>query len=376
MDEGKKGNVWERTNVTNLLRNGDSGTYYARVKVGNKQKWRSLKTDVFSVAKLRLGDAEKEMRSHASTTSTDSTKAGGGELMVSRFIAVQRARIEADTELSESTKVRRAGAIKTLEKSWPELPGRDIRRVTTSDCQGWAAALKRTGTGSDRTHGKPLSPSGFNKLIDELRAVFAIAQAEGIIYKNPAGELGKIPPKQKRLVLPSASQFAAIVAHIAASKTRWSAGCVELVKLLAYSGVRIEEGRSLQWRHVNFEKNELTVPGTKSETSDRIIPLFPSLAQLLKEVRAARIQVNPADHILEVGSGFNLLAAACAAVGVPKLTHHDLRHLFATRCIESGIDIPTVSRWLGHADGGALAMRTYGHLRQEHSQAQASKVIF
>jgi hypothetical protein len=31
---------------------------------------------------------------------------------------------------------------------------------------------------------------------------------------------------------------------------------------------------------------------------------------------------------------------------------------------------------LGHADGGALAMKTYGHLRQEHSQAQALKVTF
>ena len=28
-----------------------------------------------------------------------------------------------------------------------------------------------------------------------------------------------------------------------------------------------------------------------------------------------------------------------------------------------GVDIPTVSRWLGHKDGGALAMKVYGHLR-------------
>jgi integrase len=53
-----------------------------------------------------------------------------------------------------------------------------------------------------------------------------------------------------------------------------------------------------------------------------------------------------------------------------------LRHLFATRCIESGVDIPTVSRWLGHKDGGALAMKTYGHLRREHSIAQAQRVSF
>src|SRR2546421_3410919 len=70
------------------------------------------------------------------------------------------------------------------------------------------------------------------------------------------------------------------------------------------------------------------------------------------------------------------LDRACKKVGADRITHHDLRHLFATRCIESGVDIPTVSRWLGHKDGGALAMKTYGHLRREHSIAQAQKVSF
>jgi hypothetical protein len=40
------------------------------------------------------------------------------------------------------------------------------------------------------------------------------------------------------------------------------------------------------------------------------------------------------------------------------------------------VDIPTVSRWLGHKDGGALAMKTYGHLRDEHSTKMAQKVVF
>jgi integrase len=56
--------------------------------------------------------------------------------------------------------------------------------------------------------------------------------------------------------------------------------------------------------------------------------------------------------------------------------HHCFRHFFATTCIESGVDIPTIARWLGHSDGGALAMRTYGHLRAEHSAGQALKVAF
>jgi hypothetical protein len=51
MKSSKGEKTWERTNVTNLIRNGQSGTYYARVKVNGKEKWRTLKIKVFSVAK-------------------------------------------------------------------------------------------------------------------------------------------------------------------------------------------------------------------------------------------------------------------------------------------------------------------------------------
>ena len=40
------------------------------------------------------------------------------------------------------------------------------------------------------------------------------------------------------------------------------------------------------------------------------------------------------------------------------------------------MDIPTVSRWFGHTDGGALAMKTYGHLLREHSIAQRAECQF
>ena len=68
------------------------------------------------------------------------------------------------------------------------------------------------------------------------------------------------------------------------------------------------------------------------------------------------------------------LDAACERAGVPHLSHHDFRHLFATRCIQSGVDLPTVARWLGHRDGGALLAKIYFHLADEHSQAMAARV--
>jgi integrase len=81
-------------------------------------------------------------------------------------------------------------------------------------------------------------------------------------------------------------------------------------------------------------------------------------------------------YVLAVSECQKAIDKACKTLNITRFTHHDLRHLFATRCIESGVDIPTVARWLGHKDGGALLMKTYSHLLQEHSQRMAAKVSF
>jgi integrase len=85
---------------------------------------------------------------------------------------------------------------------------------------------------------------------------------------------------------------------------------------------------------------------------------------------------QPTNRVCVLGECEKSLTNACKKVGAARITHHDLRHLFATRCIEAGVDIPTVSRWLGHVDGGALAMKIYGHLRRSHSQQAAQLVTF
>jgi integrase len=65
---------------------------------------------------------------------------------------------------------------------------------------------------------------------------------------------------------------------------------------------------------------------------------------------------------------------ACKRLDIPHLRIHDLRHFFATYALECGVDVLTVSKWLGHKDGGVLVLRTYGHLRDDHSLASAKKL--
>ena len=108
--------------------------------------------------------------------------------------------------------------------------------------------------------------------------------------------------------------------------------------------------------------------------------MIDAMRTLLENVKAFNVKlertIKPTDKVMEVAECERSMTRACKEVGMARITHHDLRHLFATRCIETGVDIPTVSRWLGHNDGGALAMKTYGHLRQDHSLAMAKKVNF
>ena len=81
---------WLKTGKQNLLRNKDSGIYYARFIVyksgGNQQVWKSLKTKVLSVARLRLADAAKEhLKKRDVIKAMDS-----GKLMLGQLAAAYR----------------------------------------------------------------------------------------------------------------------------------------------------------------------------------------------------------------------------------------------------------------------------------------------
>ena len=113
------------------------------------------------------------------------------------------------------------------------------------------------------------------------------------------------------------------------------------------------------------------VPGSITKNGKpRHVPFVTGIEETLKRLKA----ISRDEYILPADVARRSLKTACKLAGLPPLAHHDFRHMFATRCIESGVDVPTVARWLGHQDGGALLGRVYFHLADAHSREMAGRV--
>jgi integrase len=347
---------WVKTPYPNLIRYKPSGTYFGRVRVNGKLIRRSLETHVLTVAKLKLSDFLQDHRRLA-INKGQSVK---GEVIVEML----KTEIEDDHNNKPRTKLYKQEVLIALKKTWPDLYSTDISKISRKDCNEWAAR-----------YGKGYSATRFNGALGVVRRIFEIAIEHGYRVDNPAKLVDRRRVKPKELHLPSQVQFHEMANHIETSGAGQAKDCANLFRFLAFSGLRIDEARHVVWSDVDFEKGVLHVRITKNG-KDRWIPLNSSLRQLLEQMRVERARQSADKTVMQVFECQKSIDRAAKLVGVKRITHHDLRHLFATRCIEAGVDIPTVSRWLGHQDGGALCMKTYGHLRDEHSRNEAQKVVF
>jgi integrase len=339
-----------------LIRYIPSRNYYARIRVTGKLIVKSLKTTSISVAKLRLSDLEKTERQNAE----HQVEAVDGKLTFGRAVETYSERLRGDVSLKPRTKEYHAQRLKALLKSWPELKSTELRKITKTDCLNWAARF-----------GRKASPTAFNHTVSVLRHVVEIGVETGVRYDNPARFIKRVSERPKRLQLPESNQFEPFVTEIKNGDGGFSKPCSELVRFLAYGGFRKTEAGFVTWADCNFTRGKIVVRGdpiTATKNNEfREVPMIPEMKQLLINMRRDRRSESPDQPVMRVRECQKAMDRASKKLGIKRITHHDLRHLFATRCIESGVDIPTVSRWLGHKDGGALAMKVYGHLRDQHS---------
>lgn len=330
------------------------GNYYASAKVAGKVIRRSLDTEDYNTAKNRLPAVLAEIRGAKNSNAAGTL----GQ-------AIKDEAHREDPAIKETTRHYYQQIATSLAKTAAKLPvdpfGLSIARVTLMELRtlmdNYAASAAVTR---------------YNGALALLRRTYARAIESGHVGGNLPDALKRIRPKKLKMDLPTAETFATVVADILAQNKSKSKSTAMAVEFLAYTGLRISEAQSLRWRDI---KTDRLVVRTAKNDDMRQVPLIPAALDLIDRMKASPLPTEPADPVLPIKSPRIALENACERLEIEHLRVHDLRHIFATRCIEGQVDLPTLASWLGHKDGGVLCAQVYGHLCIKHSTAMAGRVM-
>lgn len=152
----------------------------------------------------------------------------------------------------------------------------------------------------------------------------------------------------------------------------------DFLRLLAYSGCRKQAALSARWSRVDWVNRQITFQ-TKFDkwvTVDMGCQLEAHLRDMLERKNPDSDYLFPSPDLPEDfwSSPDDLFTCIRADAGLQDITFHDFRHAFISRAMMAGVDTLTVARWVGHADGGVLIGKVYGHLNSAHLQASAAKL--
>ena len=140
-------------------------------------------------------------------------------------------------------------------------------------------------------------------------------------------------------------------------------------------GIRKGELLALRPNDLDFVQNTLRIDEsydhnypddleTKNPASRRTMPMFGMTRQLLLKYQ----DHNPTERIYRDYNGATLglwLGKLLKENNLPRMTMHELRHTFITRCHEKVIDELVIQKWVGHAKGSRMTKAVYTHINNE-----------
>lgn len=360
-ETGKKSKTWVKTPTPNLIRYAPKGSYYLRGRFGGGPVRESLETDDYPTAKLKLA-----VRLEALRVAHVGKSVGKAPETLLDALAGVRAAVKSDPTLKSKTRESYVEQILCLTEGRAAVPGGPLRRLTTIEMQEWwQRAAKR------------YAPQRANHLLMWLKRAFVLARKLGGLAGNPIEGLKRVKVPRTRLQLLSGEQFRAVVASIRAQGMARSQEAADWIEFMTYCGLRPSEVRALRWEHLEDAAGVIVVHGGEEGTKNRLsrrVPMAPLMVELVQRMRERAGETS--GPVFRIKKPHDALTNACARLKLPHQRIYDLRHTFATMCAQSGVDVPTFAKWLGHQDGGTLAMRTYVHPDEEHSREASKKVRF
>lgn len=366
-NKGHTTNIWKRTRVANLIKHGVTGVYYARFRAHGKSVWRSLKTTDVNAAQAMLPEVIRTLReTQAKTCSSMATTGDAIRALRAHKFSLQSREVKPRT--LEYYEERTA----MLLKSWPALETLPLQLLSGEACVQW----------TNRFEG---GASSFNGCLLVLRLAMKFAIRSGSLRTDPTTRIQRRKIKNGLPDFPSREQFTDMLRVLDCSVHSTARHVANLVRLMAFSGCRLREATGLQWGDVDFDGGMMWIERQRDDNGrlttpkngkKRPVGLNPALRDLLLRMKSTSPRTDKTNRITAVDSCQSSLDHAAKAAKCPRITHHGLRHLFITACVESGVDFRTIAEWVGHQDGGMLIGKTYSHLCRDHSRRMAEQVDF
>ena len=265
----------------------------------------------------------------------------------------------------------------------PGLGGTPLCRLTQEDVRVFLDCLEQKGLAAGTIQGI------YRLLSAGLRA----AQEEGLIRRNPCRRLRparSMPAEQRVLGRNEQARLCAEAFH-----------CGDLTVLLGlYTGMRLGEICALKWSDVDWEKREilvrrsvqriaggrgctnrsrthLVIGAPKSAGSRRLLPVQEEILTLLRQ----KYRESTSEYIFGKGTQAadprtvqRRFQRLTARMGIVDVHFHTLRHSFATRLLELGADVKTVSVLLGHSSV-RTTLDFYAHSLTSQQRSAMEKLV-
>lgn len=228
-----------------------------------------------------------------------------------------------------------------------------------------------------------LSSQSVNALLTFLHAVLKYGQRA---YRLPMPEIIYLSVKKKEMRVLSQMEQNQLVTYLTQDLDIYKLG----ILVALYTGVRIGELCALRWEDVGEDhikvrqtmqriKNEngigtqLYIGEPKTYTSARVIPIPSFLQEWIRPFRSQGadkpyfLSVNRRD-ITEPRTLQYRFKKYLSAASVKDANFHALRHTFATRCVECGFEVKSLSEILGHANV-TITLNKYVHSSMDLKRA-------
>ena len=262
----------------------------------------------------------------------------------------------------------------------PALGNYEADELSAVELQSFSASLAERG----------LAASTVNGVLFVLKSSLRKAVALGIAHRQYTDMIVRPKVREKKVVCFSKDEQKRIEQYVLEHNTPYLFGIV----LTLYTGLRIGELLALTWEDIDFQKGTVTISKscfdswengrykkifdtTKTQSSERVIPLpkqiIGELKQLKKQTSGRFVVAAKSEYGAQIRAYQRSFELVLRKLHIERKCFHALRHTFATRALEVGMDVRTLSEILGHRNP-TVTLSRYAHSLLEHKTEMMNKV--